>query len=60
MKKNKDKCRIRYTDTMTSYLLDYVFDIKEALDILVGDDDKRKKEVKEVLRKLKNEIEEKA
>lgn len=34
--------------------------IKEALDILVGDDDKRKKEVKEVLRKLKNEIEEKA
>ena len=34
--------------------------IKEALDILVGDDDKRKKEVKEVLRKLKKEIEEKA
>ena len=32
--------------------------IKETLDILVGDDDKRKKEVKEVLRKLKNEIEE--
>ena len=29
MKKNKDKCRIRYTDTMTSYLLDYVFDSEE-------------------------------
>ena len=31
MKKNKDKCRIRYTDTMTSYLLDYVFDSEEAV-----------------------------
>lgn len=34
--------------------------IKEILDILVGDDDKKKKEVKEVLRKLKKEIEEDA
>lgn len=34
--------------------------IKEILDILVGNDDKKKKEVKEVLRKLKKEIEEDA
>ena len=26
---SKDKCRIRYTSTMDSYLLEYVFDSEE-------------------------------